>query len=305
MNESPYHVVAATSGADLEACAAINNQVSPHMPITAEQIEHSLISDPLRRLFLVRVDGTAVGSGYLSPSSVVGALYAMVRVVPEFRGRGIGRALFEALSVHGRGLDRQWLWGRVRDDDAESLRIVLAHGFVENGCQPMVAVDPRHAPAAGAPPEGVEIVSLASRPELASAAWEVEREAIQDVPGPQPLTSTSFDRWLAENLESPASLPGGSFVALVDGEVVGHAGLAALLARPHAAENLFTGVLQAWRGRGIATALKQAQIDWARTHGYDWIQTENDEPNLLMRGINARLGYQPVAGTILVRGRLS
>jgi GNAT superfamily N-acetyltransferase len=173
------------------------------------------------------------------------------------------------------------------------LRIVLAHGFVENGRQPIVAVDPRHAPTAGAPPQGVEIVSLANRPELASAAWEVEREAIQDVPGPQqPLTVISFERWLAENLENPAALPAGSFVALVEGEVVGHAGLAALLAR------------RAWRGRGIATALKQAQISWARAQGYEWIQTEKDEPNLLMRGINARLGSRPVAGSILVRGRL-
>jgi mycothiol synthase len=157
----------------------------------------------------------------------------------------------------------------------------------------------------GAPPEGVEIVSLAERPDLAPAAWEVECEAVEDVPAPEPLTSESFERFVADNLEGPAALPAGCFVALVDGEVVGHTGLAALPAPPHAAENLFTGVRRAWRGRGIATALKQAQIAWARAHGYQWIQTENDELNTLMRGINARLGYQPVTGSISVRGPLS
>jgi GNAT superfamily N-acetyltransferase len=106
MNESPHDVTPATTSADFAACAAINNQVSPHMPITAEQIEHSLASEPKRRLFLARVDGTPAGSGYLSPSAVADALYAMVRVVPEFRSRGIGRALFEALCAHGRKLDR-------------------------------------------------------------------------------------------------------------------------------------------------------------------------------------------------------
>jgi mycothiol synthase len=306
VNESPYHVVAAASRADFEGCAAINNQVSPHLPVTAEQIEHELTSEPGRRLFLARVGGTAAGSGYVSPSSAgPRALYAMVRVVPELRGRGIGRALYEALSDHGRELGCEWLWGRVRDDDAESLSIVLAHGFTETGRQQMVAVDPRQARRVGAPPEGVEIVSLADRPELARGAWEVECEAVEDVPAPEPPTSESFERFAADNLEGPAALPAGCFVALVDGEVVGHTGLAALPAPPHAAENLFTGVRRAWRGRGIATALKQAQIAWARAHGYQWMQTENDELSTLMRGINARLGYQPVTGSILVRGPLS
>src|SRR5207244_624115 len=126
--------------------AAINNQVSPHLPVTAEQLAHMLASEPERRLFLVRVGGTAAGSGYVSPSSAgPRVLYAMVRVVPAFRGRGIGRALYGALSAHGRELGCEWLWGRVRDDDAESLSIVLAHGFTETGRQPIVAVDPRHA----------------------------------------------------------------------------------------------------------------------------------------------------------------
>ncbi len=306
MNESPYDVIAATSRDDVEACVAINDRVSPHLPVSAEQIEHSLTSEPLRRLFLVRVGGTAAGSGYVSPSSAGPRVpYAMVRVVPEFRGRGIGRALYGALSEHGRELGGECLWGRVRDNDAESLRIVLAHGFKETGRQPMVAVDPQRAPAAGRPPGGVEIVSLADRPELARGAWEVECEAVQDVPAPEPPTPESFERFAADNLEGPSALPAGCFVALVDGEVVGHSGLAALPVPPHAAENLFTGVRRAWRGRGIATALKQAQIAWARAHGYEWIQTENDELNTSMRGINARLGYEPVAGSILVRGPLS
>lgn len=305
VDESQHNLIVAASRADFEDAAAVNNQVSPHMPVTAEQIEHELVSDPARRLLLLRVGGTAAGSGYVSPSAMGPmALYAMVRVVPEYRGRGIGRALYKAVSNHGGELGRGWMWGRVRDDDAESLGIVLALGFSETGRQPIVAVDPRQAPPPGRLPEGVEIVSLAQRPELARAVWEVEREAVQDVPAPEPLSLDSFEEWVAHN-QGPAALLAGSFVALTEGEVVGHSGLAAMPARPHAAEDLFTGVRRAWRRRGIATALKQAQLDWARSQGYEWIQTENDEPNASMRGINARLGYQPVAGSILVRGPLS
>ena len=99
MDGSPCSLIVAASRADFEDAAAINNLVSPHMPVTAEQIEHALRSDSARRLFLAHNGATAAGSGYVSPSAMgPQALYAMVRVVPELRRRGIGRALYEALS---------------------------------------------------------------------------------------------------------------------------------------------------------------------------------------------------------------
>lgn len=294
------------SKAEFELAASVNNRVSPQMLVTAEEIEHAVVSNPESRLFLARLDGTAAGTGYVSPSSAgPKAMYGMARVLPELRRHGVGRALYAAISAHARGLDRDWLWGRVRDDDAETLAIVAAHGFEETGREPMVAVNPQRAASPRPLPEGVEIVSLAERPDLAPAAWEVECEAIQDVLGPHPMTAQPYERWAAGNLESPTALPQGSFVALVDGQVVGHTGLTEVPARPHSAENMFTGVRRSWRGRGIASALKQAQIAWAREAGYEWIQTTNDEPNATMRGINERLGYEPVAGFVFVRGGLA
>ena len=114
-----------------------------------------------------------------------------------------------------------------------------------------------------------------------------------------------IDRWRAAYLEGPSALPGGCFVALADGEAVGIAGLTALDARPGTAEHLLTGVRRAWRGRGIATALKRAQIEWARSAGLERLVTTNDETNVPMRGINARLGYEPRPGAIVVRGPLA
>jgi mycothiol synthase len=299
-------IVTARSRAEFELCEGVVNRVSPQVPVTAEQIEHATSSDGDSRLFLARIGDTPAGTGYVALSSAgPRAMFAMVRVVPELRRRGVGRALYAAISEHASGPGHEWLWGRVRDDDPETLAAVIAHGFTETGREPMVAVDPGEAPPPGPTPEGVEIVSLAERPDLARAAWRVKVEAVPDVPGPEPQTSGPFERWIAGNLEGPCALPAGSFVALVDGEVVGHAGLAALPARPHSAENLFTGVRRAWRGRGIAIALKQAQIAWARDAGYEWIQTTNDEPNAAMRAVNAKLGYEPVMGSIIVRGPLS
>ena len=51
-----------------------------------------------------------------------------------------------------------------------------------------------------------------------------------------------------------------------------------------------------WRGgragRGIATALKQAQIAAARAAGVRYLRTQNDLANAAMRRVNERLGYE-------------
>jgi RimJ/RimL family protein N-acetyltransferase len=56
---------------------------------------------------------------------------------------------------------------------------------------------------------------------------------------------------------------------------------------------MFTGTLRAYRGRGLALAVKLASIAWAREHGVTSMQTNNDETNAPMLAINRRLGYRP------------
>ena len=56
------------------------------------------------------------------------------------------------------------------------------------------------------------------------------------------------------------------------------------------------GVKRAWRGRGIAGALKRAQIAWAKEPGYERIATANELRNEPIRRLNARLGYREGSG---------
>jgi RimJ/RimL family protein N-acetyltransferase len=92
------------------------------------------------------------------------------------------------------------------------------------------------------------------------------------------------------------------FIAIADGGVVGYAQLTRVT--DEVAENGLTAVRRAWRGQGIATALKRAQLRWAKNAGFERIQTSNDEANTAMRGINARLGYEPEPASLLLRGPL-
>jgi mycothiol synthase len=107
------------------------------------------------------------------------------------------------------------------------------------------------------------------------------------------IPAPSYREWLEEEISGPVT-----FVALADGRVVG---VAALLSRMDGlAEHGLTAVLRSHRGRGIATALKQAQIHWASANGYRELTTWTQDGNAAMQAVNLKLGYRPRPATINV-----
>jgi GNAT superfamily N-acetyltransferase len=61
----------------------------------------------------------------------------------------------------------------------------------------------------------------------------------------------------------------------------------------NAAENDYTTVAPAYRGRGIAQALKLRTISWAQQNAVSWFYTSSEIDNARMIAINRRLGYRP------------
>ena len=293
------------STAQYEDWAAILERVTGDV-LGVDELAHTLETDHESAWILAYYGGTAAGIGVGRPSSIAGSLYAMARVVPEHRRRGVGSALYAALSAHARVAGCTSLWGRIREDDAHSRRFAEQRGFSEVGREYEVALDVEQADLSAQPPPGVEIVSVAERPDLVRAVYDVDREVAPDVPrhegGHEP---TPFERWRAQNLEGPGALPEAFTIALADGEVVGYAGLRRRGASSPIADNELTAVRRRWRRRGIAAALKRVQVERARAAGITRIFTTNDETNTAMRGVNARLGYRPEPARILVSGPLA
>ena len=94
-------------------------------------------------------------------------------------------------------------------------------------------------------------------------------------------------------------------VRTLDGnDVVGYARLYAT-GTPHRLENGLTAVLRSHRRRGIATALKRAQLAWAAEHGYREVVSEMVAGNDGMRAVNERLGYRPRPASIVVGGSIA
>ena len=252
---------------------------------------------------LAEEDDAAVGSGRLTPGwhSPPGVTRADVRVVQAARGRGVGAALLDELQQRADALRAPTLEVEVWDDDPGSLAWTEAQGFAEITRSVRLALDLTaiEEPALD-PPDGIEVVTWAQRPELSRGIYEVACEAYPDEPGSGDAEMESFEGWLSQDMQGSGDRADAVFVALTGGEVAGYAKLA-MSSRPGYVLHDMTGVKRSFRGRGIASALKRAEIAWAKREGFHTLETFNDEDNAPIRALNEKHGYKPARGSITLR----
>jgi mycothiol synthase len=251
---------------------------------------------PDRLLLLAELDGELAGSGLASRSEMAGLGSLAPRVLPQARRQGVGTALLEALAAHVDALGFSEANALV--EDAGSLAFAERFGFREVDRQVEQVRVVRGEEEPPRPPDGVELVSLAERPDLSEALYaQVAVEALADIPVSPPL-EVSLEDWE----RGWVSLPEGTFLALAGGDVVGCAGLMLDPDRPDRAEHSLTAVARAWRGRGVAKALKQATIAWAAKSGIGELYTWTQRGNEPMQRLNERLGYVVRSRCTTVRG---
>jgi GNAT superfamily N-acetyltransferase len=280
----------------------VYNTVWPHDAVTIDAV-HSFGDSAQDYIdYLVREDGVILGSG-------VGAIFAyrarrvvaLITVLAGQRRRGAGTALYEAISMWASERGVRELEVSVSGNDPESLSFAQRHGFTEERREvglvlSLVGISPPQVQL----PAGIEIVTWAQRPELARGMYEVDLQTHPDIPGSGDVTVEPFEEWMAHHMRRPADSPEATFIALAGEEVVGFAKLS--LTAPAAAGHAMTAVKRAWRGRGIAGALKATEINWALANGYTELHTSNEERNAPIKRLNARLGYRPGIGRIHLVG---
>lgn len=254
---------------------------------------------------LAERDGETAGAGFAltgwhtPPHRAIGATL----VPPDRRGAGTGAALLEAVAGWAIEHGATELEGAVSEDDEGSLAWAARFGYEEAGRSSRLVLDLTAVEApAQSPPEGIEIVTWAERPELAAGIYEVAREAVPDIPGEEEDDIGTLDEWLARDMQGDSDDPKAVFVALADGQVVGFAKLSLSPERRDRAFHDLTGVKRAHRGHGIAAALKRTQIAWAKASGYTSLQTSNEVRNEPIRRLNERHGYVIEPGVVIVRG---
>jgi mycothiol synthase len=299
-------VAVASAGDDeLELWAELRNEVDPQLPVDVEGVRRQREREPTVRHLLVRLDGEPVGAGVayeqgdLRGTDVAVAFFG---VVAGRRGRGAGTALYRAVSEHARAIGKARLQVDLWEDEHDGRRFLEPRGFVEVERFARVRLDLATAAVPDAdPPTGVELVTLAGHADLAGSMYETALEAYADMPSTDPI-EVSFEDFHAWEVERPSLRGDLSFLAVAGGAVVG---FGTIDMHGDVAFNSLTAVRRAWRHRGVASAIKAAQIRAAKEAGLGGLTTFSERRNVPMRTLNERLGYAPLPDQLRLRGPLA
>jgi GNAT superfamily N-acetyltransferase len=299
--------------ADLAAIARIVNETSPEDPTSVDELRWADATYPGGTRFLAEIDGRPVGAAtvgriYMHPPEFPG-FWATLDVLPEARRQGIGTGLLIGVSAVARAAGKRELHVPAIDSRPEGVEFLVHRGFdeLERASAVELPLAGMRAPSVD-PPPGVVVHALADRPELVPGVHAVAMEAFPDIPGgEEPIAVGDLAEFTARDVDRPSIPKDGFFVAVDEGSgaVVGYASLLLVPGGGNRkAWHDMTAVARAWRGRGLATALKRATIGWAIEHAIEVLVTGNDIDNAPMRAVNARLGYRPTPDLLRMRGPL-
>jgi mycothiol synthase len=291
----------------LPRLVAVHNALRPDDPATVEGfVDWRRQADDMA--WLVASDGggdLGAGIGLVGWHSRPGTAIVEAWTLPKERGYGVGRALYGELVHWAVERGSIALQTAVAEKDAESLAWAGRRGFREIGREGRLVLDLEAIePPATDPPGGIVIATWAERPGIERGLYEVFIEASPDVPGSEEAEIPAFETWLSNDMQGLSDRPEAVFVAFADNEVVGYAKLAIPPSEAITAWHDLTGVKRAWRGRGIAAALKRTQIAWAKKQGYRRLVTHNEERNEPIRRLNERHGYRIEPGRIFLRAEI-
>jgi GNAT superfamily N-acetyltransferase len=289
----------------LERWVAVQNEVRPDDPETTAMKALIRAREPGHLDLLAFLDGEPAGAGMIADdaeSRHSGHSWVVVNVPERHRGRGIGVALFSALSEQARDRGARGLACQVRADDAYSRSFLDRRGFVEYGRFDRCSLDLGGRDLTPAPlPAGVELTWLGDRPDLLQDLHRVAAMTYPELGGNRARQAENFLEWQVYELGSPNTLLDAVPIAVAESGVVGYATMRRLLDSSKG-ELRTVLVLPDRRRQGIASALLRAQAARAHDAGIREIRAwvRHTQPLELFLS----LGFCVQDASILLRGPL-
>ena len=270
-------------------------------PISSADVREMMRRDASLDHFraVIAVDGTAYARTFRQPWFTDGLYGTGVVVHPDVRKRGIGGSLLETITGIGRSLGATSQVSSVRDGRPDSLAFALRRGFTVDRHVAKSTLDPASVDPSLAvpPPPGITITTLVALGDTDAnrrRLWQITERTAADIPGDRRKPRT-YEEFTRQMLEVSWFRAAGQFIAL-DGDVwAGVAAVGYTESRNLLYHNM-TGVDRAYRGRGIASALKWATIAYAISTGASALETHNDSSNAPMLAINRAFGYRAEPG---------
>lgn len=295
-----------TDDATLRRWLAVHNAVDPR-PLTLAGYRAELTAATVHLELIAVEDGRDVGvveTGWGAISAESRTTFIHVWVLPDARRHGIGSALVERCldlaDEHGMTLGRS----SAVDGDAGAVAFATRYGLEIVGAGQVGDLDltPEHAATTVALPDGIELSSLADRPDLERAVFDLDVLVQPEVPTLALEPVPTFEAWRAQTTADEGFVPALSLLALRGEQVVG-----TIQVYDNAEGTAFIGMTAVHpdaRRLGIARALKAELAGRAARTGWKRIETFNDGSNERMRALNIALGYTYLPRMVTFKGRL-
>jgi GNAT superfamily N-acetyltransferase len=320
MNTATLTIREAHPETDYERIAALISNPNSE-PMNAEKLRNWDKSNPTgqirHRLVGVNDDGKIVAYGVAMRHAKdvnTQRFYAWVIVDDAHRQQGIGGQIYDAAKAVATEHGARELISETPENDPASLRFAEKRGYQMHKHTFASRLDLMtfdETAFAGIvetlEATGIRFSSLAAEgntPEAQFKLYTLNNQTAQDNPTsddqePFPV----FEIFQHQVFNADWFHADGQILA-IDGDK--YVGLGAVGMGEGIAYNAFTGVDKAYRGRGIAQALKLLTIRYAIAQGARCIETDNDSQNVAMLHVNRKFGFQPETGTyLLLNKRLS
>lgn len=248
----------------------------------------------------IQTDGSILGVCLLSQSESDGAgRYAIhIYVDPEQQRQGIGSALYEDALGFAQANGLSTFYAYVFENRPGGVDFARKKGFAVTRQAFHFSLDvasfeerPFLHHLTRNQNNGIQfttLVELGDTPEHRRLLYELNKTCSADIPGRGPFFT--FAEYCKVRFENPAYRPNGVVLALDGAKWVGMSA-GTYHQQGNFVFNEMTGVLPAYRRRGIALALKLLIVRFTRAIGAEEIRTFNDSMNKPMLGVNEQMGY--------------
>ncbi len=248
------------------------------------------------------LDGEPVADAYLIGKGIAQNGYAAagIYVLPQARGRGVGRAIADVLAEATAFYGLPGVADSVHALDEASLAAAARLGYevVGHHRESVLDLDTLDEAAATSSVARAEQAGFALRPlrdDADEAAWREVYDITIETWADAPDAEGSDEQMPYSVFRGFLPQPSYVLMAWRDGRLVG---VTAVMdrAKDEALNTFFTGVRQEARGAGLSTALKAQHALTMRALGHHRIFTQNMEQNAPILAANDRLGFAVVPG---------
>ncbi|MFT5196102.1 MAG: mycothiol synthase [Candidatus Promineifilaceae bacterium] len=295
---------------DYHAAVNLRNTLYPDIQTTVEIWKHndqSRRKDPSYYFFVAEgLNGNILAFAQCSKTNPTSYKFSVGIVGrPETWSNEVANDLLQAVKTAAADHQSAALVLKVQESDTHKLNFLIAQRFKKIMRYPLSALkvasfDAAHFKdkVAQAAASGITVSQMPPSwhlsPKQQKFIHELDWQLMLDVPHHEAREKKSLELFLADEVFHPNAFPESYFIAWDNNQNNQAVGMTCFVKRGGKVEAIstaITGVMRSHRRKGIATALKTASIEFAKTVGCQTVITNNEENNPMYL-INQQLGFE-------------